>query len=205
MAAASASAVTTSTGVKIRVLNVYDRAAECTAQAWELAAKHALHTGRRMTVVADIDDTLITETTRSFKPIKEVCELLHRVRAAGGLVFLLTARESDAEVREFTLKQLESIGFKLKTDFDFLYLCPAHLRVSRASISRFKADVRAKVRRVLGHMITMTIGDQWSDGVQVRSATEFASLDRVILNKPFAILMLNDRTASFFVKLRALE
>lgn len=133
------------------------------------------HSGDRIAVVFDIDETLLSNwdylqyrnfglTAPSFAdwvkahndpaltPTKEIFQTAQR---AGIPIFLITGRS--ALLRADTIRQLRAAGFSAWTS---LYMKPANY--AQKSIVPFKSGARRTIA-AQGYEIILNMGDQWSD------------------------------------------
>ncbi len=120
-------------------------------------------------IVFDIDDTLVYNDSSL---VIDIVKLYKRLLQLGCRIFLVTARK--ASMRIETLTELKKVGI---TGFQELFICPDTARISMASVSEWKALARRTIANKHGAPITLTVGDQWGDSIQISSSAELNQLD----------------------------
>ena len=160
-----------------------------------------VHPRKRLVVVFDIDATLLTESrdeTKFFK-LRKIVWLLRKVKELGGEVHLVTARNDDPSTKRWTEAQLSLIGLVKGKDYDSLSCVPSEMRERMSDVSIVKARLREKAAG-RGGVVALTVGDQWTDLMQVKDDDEIESLDKEY-GASFTIMRLNDGVSIWGLKL----
>ena len=161
------------------------------------ALKHPL-------VVFDIDDTLIYDNSTI---VVDIVKLYNRLLDLGARIFLVTARK--ASMRAETFAELKKVNIFPKTPtqngFMELLICPDASRISMAYVSKWKATARQRIANVHGAPITLTIGDMWSDMVQINQSSDLDALDAAygVSHTPWILVRPDDGIACLGLKLQA--
>lgn len=128
--------------------------------------------GRPLVAVFDVDDTLLTEYDSEISfvskhPVVQLFRMVSEMKDA--FVFVVTARTPDG--RDYTLCQLAHIGVVLPPER--LFLCPDNMREEGfAGVATFKAHVRSRLAEMFKTPVTVTVGDQFTDIVDLASREE---------------------------------
>lgn len=121
-------------------------------------------------VVFDIDDTLIFDDNRKKPTVNaQIVALLTFLNKAGYKIHLVTARLNDADMVEYTKRELAKIEIP---QWDSLSLCPEAYRETTVLVSKWKAMCREKLKPV-----ALSVGDQWSDLMVLKNEEHFDFLD----------------------------
>lgn len=157
---------------------------------------------KRCSVVFDIDDTLIKDLSRPIEhaPIADLARALRQL--SGCSVHIVTARENAPEMVDETVKELVKFGISYTT----LDLCPRRERETRTSIARWKSSIRKKYAEENKVAHVLTLGDQWSDLIDMPNERAFKAWDKAIpSHRPVALLEIKDGTSLYGLKLKASE
>ena len=149
-------------------------------------------------VVFDIDDTLLRNDSSH---VTEVVKLYNRLKDLGAKVHLVTARSSSMYAYTVAeLKRMHITGFEPP-----VMLCPEHARKSMVTVSEWKALARQNIANHNGAPITLTIGDQWSDMIQLASENDLATLDGTFATSdaPYVLVQPNDGISLLGLKLKS--
>jgi HAD superfamily, subfamily IIIB (Acid phosphatase) len=150
-------------------------------------------------IVFDIDDTLLREDNT---PISEVVTLLHRLKSLKAKIFLVTARHPS--IRDQTILELQDIGI-LPSHYEELLLCPEKYRTSMKLVGEWKRSARQRIANKYQVPILLTVGDQWTDLVSVKSLKELQQLDVAHGSEhtPWMLFRVEDGIGFFGLKLKA--
>jgi hypothetical protein len=152
-------------------------------------------------VVFDIDDTLLSENSY---PIMEVVKLLKFVRAHNYAVALVTARH--ISMRKFTILELNAIDIKETRDYlpEDLFFCPDSHRTSFVKISQWKNSSRKTMKHKYSSVFC-TVGDQWTDLVEIKEEKERQNLDIAYFTSayPYLLFKLYHDHAEYGLKLKS--
>ena len=149
-------------------------------------------------VVFDIDDTLLRSDSSH---VTEVVKLYNRLKALGAKVHLVTARSSSMYAYTVAeLKRMHIVGYEHP-----VMLCPEHARKSMVTVSEWKSLARQNIANHTGAPITLTVGDQWSDMIQIQSENDLATLDATFAtpSASYVIVQPNDGISLLGLKLKA--
>ena len=148
-------------------------------------------------VVFDIDDTLLRNDSSH---VHEVVKLYNRLKGLGAKVFLVTARS--ATMTSYTNKELKKMDI---TGYEQLMLCPEHMRKSMVTVSEWKSIARQNIANHNGAPITLTVGDQWSDMVQIRTENDLTVLDSTFATPEchYVLMQPDDGISLLGLKLKA--
>lgn len=124
--------------------------------------------------VFDIDDTLIFDKGKNGIPNAALIDLLHVLVREGVQVVLVTARSRSADNERWTRDQLTRMSI---SGFSDLQLAPDKDRKSMAAVSAWKLRMRKAAARNAGALVVLSVGDAWSDLVQLRDDDDFDMLD----------------------------
>lgn len=155
-------------------------------------------------IVFDIDDTLVYDNSTI---VVDVVKLYNRLLDLGARIFLVTARKASMRAETFT--ELKKVGILPRTPtangFLELLICPDLSRVSMAAVSKWKATARQRIANVHGAPITLTIGDMWSDMVQITQSSDLDALDTAygVAHTPWILVRPDDGIACLGLKLQA--
>ena len=124
--------------------------------------------------VFDIDDTLIFDKGDDGIPNHALIDLLVLLVAEGVRVILVTARSRSVDNEQWTRDQLKKMGIR---DYADLQLAPDKDRKTMAAVSAWKLRMRQAAAQAAGAPVILSIGDAWSDLVQLRNDDDFDVLD----------------------------
>lgn len=157
-----------------------------------LARTHSLiqcfakkYPNKKIVLVFDIDDTLLTEVNeQQYKPLEHVKGLLSECRERfGAKVYIITAREDDpeGEVKRWTARQLEQIGLSAGDHYEDLFLIDGKMRANKGLVSQAKDNIRRHISSQLEkERITLSIGDQWTDMVRFNKEKDVPRFDSMV-------------------------
>lgn len=150
-------------------------------------------------IVFDIDATVLREDNTA---IEETVKLLKRLRSLGAKIIFITARHPS--MRDVTVRELQGIGINTR-DYDRLLISPQSSRRSMKTVGDWKASARQAIAAEFRIPVLLTVGDQWTDIVTVRSDRELAQLDEAYgtRNKPYVLVLPNDGISILGLKLAA--
>lgn len=149
-------------------------------------------------VVFDIDDTLLRDDSSH---VAEVVKLYNRLKALGAKVHLVTARSSS--MYNFTVAELKRMHI---TGYEHpVMLCPEHARKNMVTVSEWKSLARQNIANHNGAPITLTVGDQWSDMIQIKNENDLVLLDNMFAtpHSPYVLARPNDGICLLGLKLKA--
>jgi len=110
----------------------------------------------KLAVVFDIDDTAIPVRSEEVPAdFKKVYDLANSLQYA---IFFVTARPTVPGNTQFTLQQLQSVGF---TRIDGLYMMPVE-EMREPNYSRYKYSARQQIEQQ-GYSVVLNVGDSWND------------------------------------------
>jgi hypothetical protein len=89
--------------------------------------------------------------------------------------------------------------------YERLYLCPDHERETPVTVSNFKARCREEIARENGVCVTLTVGDQWSDLLRLKSEDDMRRHSRLVKSAPYSIVRPNDGIAVWGLKLKEFD
>ncbi len=149
-------------------------------------------------VVFDIDDTLLRSDSSH---VHEVVKLYNRLRDLGAKVHLVTARASS--MYNYTVAELKRM--KITGYVHPVMLCPEHARKNMVTVSEWKSIARQSIANYNGAPITLTVGDQWSDMIQIKNESDLTTLDETFATpeKPYVLMQPNDGISLLGLKLKA--
>lgn len=171
-------------------MHKYSALLPCVQRAVEL-----LGTLPHKTVVVDIDDTLIFDDGR-LTPNMQVRDLVTMLKHNSYKVHLVTARSKTPEMIRITKAELK----QLKIPYDTLALAPEKNRKDMVATSLWKYQQRASHAPV-----SLSIGDQWSDFVQLSSEDDLMRWDMEHRTDvtPWLLVIPEDNITSLGMKLMA--
>jgi hypothetical protein len=160
-------------------------------------------------VVFDIDDTLISSIGDTLDLdqviiVPQILKLFNRLKELRAQLYLVTARDT-RYVKE-TWKELEQIGITKQEFGQKTYFCNSYYRESPQKISEWKKIVRQDIARKLKSPVLLTVGDQWSDLVQLKNQRMFKQLDEAfgVKHTPWILTTINDGISILGLKLRSM-
>jgi predicted secreted acid phosphatase len=159
----------------------------------------------------DIDDTIIGDKDDDGVRLPETIELFNVLVREGVRVVLITARSRSAENERWTREQLARHGIAGYAD---LQLAPEKFRRTMADVSKWKLATRQAAARAAGAPVILSVGDAWSDLVQLRDDDDFDVLDDSLVahaaqaglapeRAQWAIVRPNDGLSLWGVKLKS--
>lgn len=156
---------------------------------------------QRPVIVFDIDDTLITDEDPSPRPIAETLALFFRLHELGARIWLVTARHPS--IKDETYKELKQVGILRKHLQGDIFFAPEKYRKSMVSVSKWKKRMRATIAQKEGAPVMLTVGDQWSDLMEVQGMSEFQELDDAygVANTPYVLFLVDDGLSIYGLKL----
>lgn len=152
-------------------------------------------------IIFDIDDTLVSENSY---PIIDVVNLLKFCKSLGCKIGLVTARHSS--MRKFTIDELKGIQVLQGRDYDpeDLFFCPDSYRISFVKISQWKQSARKFLKNKY-ETVFCTVGDQWTDLVEIQNEKERSHLDEAYNTQftPYLLFKLYDGISKYGIKLKS--
>jgi hypothetical protein len=84
-------------------------------------------------------------------------------------------------------------------------LCPEYARKTMATVSEWKSLARQNIANHNGAPITLTVGDQWSDLIQIKIDDDLTTLDDTFATPecPYVLVRPNDGISLLGLKLKA--
>ncbi len=179
---------------QIDIVKKFDSGEEAVSYALWVLANLARHGGKKLAkregsavgansddsfhkplVVFDIDATLVTQSSSAIEP---TIRLLKKLKAYGARVHLVTARHPS--MREETIAELTSVAITPNL-YESLYITPEDARTDMGAVGRWKEAARRKIGIQAGAPIALTVGDQWTDILAVKSLEELNELDAAFI------------------------
>jgi len=109
-------------------------------------------------------------------------------------------------MRKFTIDELKGVHIIQGRDYapEDLFFCPDAYRVSFVKISQWKQSARKFLKNKYGSVLC-TIGDQWTDLIEIKQETERARLDEAYSTSltPYLLFKLYDGICSYGIKLKS--
>jgi hypothetical protein len=179
-----------------------DRREEISALVTEVQLRVAdsLRTGGGC-IVFDIDDTIISEESY---PLAEVIALLKFSKKNGCAIGLVTARHRS--MRKITGDELKGVQILEGQDYlpEDLFFCPDAYRTSYVKISQWKQSARKFLKNKYKNILC-TVGDQWTDLVEIKDELERKRLDEAYSTQitPYLLFELYDGISMYGLKLKS--
>ena len=128
--------------------------------------------------------------------------LLHRLKTLNAKIFLVTARHPS--IRDQTILELQDIGI-FPPHYEQLLLCPEKYRTSMKLVGEWKRAARQQIANKYQMPILLTVGDQWTDIISVKSVKELQQLDDAhgSQHTPWMLFRVEDGIGFFGLKLKA--
>jgi hypothetical protein len=152
-------------------------------------------------IVFDIDDTLISDESY---PIADMVSLLKFAKKNGCAIGLVTARHRS--MRKITGEELKGVHILEGVDYapEDLFFCPDSYRVSYVKISQWKQSARKFLKNKY-KTVLCTVGDQWTDLVEIQDELERKRLDEAYSTQitPYLLFELYDGISMYGLKLKS--
>lgn len=189
----------------MKVVETFARAPDAVDRVWNLLCFfRTRNPGKPLVAVFDIDDTLVMDVEdEAFHVNPAVVKLFQSLKSLGCENYVVTARQHGTEERKFSLDQLRAVGIDCRPGH--LFHCPARDR-SRGTqgVAEFKARARQRIAEKHGTKLALTVGDQWTDMVVVKSSDELYRMPERTSVAPdqFALVRPEDNVVRWGLKLR---
>lgn len=152
-------------------------------------------------IVFDIDDTLISDESY---PIADVVSLLKFCKTQGCAIGLVTARHKS--MRKITGDELKGVHILEGQDYlpEDLFFCPESYRTTYVNISKWKQSARKFLKNKY-KSVFCTIGDQWTDLVEIQEELDRKRLDEAYSTQitPYLFFELYDGISMHGLKLKS--
>lgn len=109
-------------------------------------------------------------------------------------------------MRKFTIDELKGVQIVQGRDYaaEDLFFCPDSYRINFVKISQWKQSARKFLKNKYGSVLC-TIGDQWTDLVEIHNEQERSRLDEAYSTRitPYLLFKLFDGISKYGIKLKS--